>query len=141
MEEQLELKVGMSPEVARWMAYETGRIPFEQGRASVSYEPVDQLRFEHYFADKEMERRESKLAHYLDFYNSALPEYRKNRFDNPIGKAKVLAEYYPEFSENGKQPLIDRNGNITREPGYIGVIFDKVFLDVEKKLGYKRKVA
>ena len=143
MEEQLELRVGMNPELARFLGYETGRIVPKQGKPSVTQLPVDQLMFEHFFLDRKLAKsqkeEESELANDLEFYNSASKEYRKSRFDNHVGKARVLADYYHKFSPNGSQPLINKYGVATREPGYIGVIFDSVFSGVEKRLGYSKK--
>src|SRR3989344_5272806 len=129
--------------VERFLGYETGRIVAKQGKHSVAYYPIDQLTFEHSFLDRKLaenqKEEESELANDLDFYHTASKEHRKSRFDNPVGKARVLAEYYYKFSANGTQPLVNEYGIITREPAYIGVIFDKIFLGVEKRLGYDKK--
>lgn len=88
---------------------------------------------------KENRENEPQLARDLQFHHLAEPYSKVNRYNNPVEKAKVLADFYNKFSAFGSQPLFDSRGVLLQNPGYIGKIFDEVFGGVAKRLGYVQR--
>jgi hypothetical protein len=68
------------------------------------------------------------------FYQDAEPYTNGSNFDFPVQRARVLGKHYKKFSPKGNQPLVDVNGGLIREPGYVGTIFKKVVNGVRKRL-------
>ena len=111
-----------------------------------------QLALEQMAVDREFEREgeeerakwvenEVKRRDYQSFYSDARA-YANRRWDKwPLQKARVLAKHYEKFNANGKQPLVDKDGNLSGEvlskdyPNmYIGKIFYEVYSSVESFL-------
>ncbi|MEK6873909.1 MAG: hypothetical protein AABW91_03615 [Nanoarchaeota archaeon] len=114
-----------------------------------------QLVLEQIAVDRKLEREgeeerakwvenELKKRDYKNFYTDARVYAGGNWGKWPLQKAHVLAKHYERFSANGKQPLVDKDGNLSgevlskdRPKMYIGKIFNEVYTGVTKFLGYR----
>jgi len=147
----------MARNIDTWLflQYEMGNIlPKQRHNLSGYSHENDPLTLEQISVDKQLENDrlnwadfESQVRDYQNFYKEARPYSTRDWKELSLQKARVLGGHKPKFDFNGKQPLIDKNGNLSNEvlskehpEMYVGKIFHEVYSGVEKFLRHNNKL-
>ncbi|MEM3113421.1 MAG: hypothetical protein QXI33_03295 [Candidatus Pacearchaeota archaeon] len=128
-------------EVINWLDYELGIRQIENVDInSLNYDEEWKRQDLINWAETEQQRRDDKK-----FYDDARRYATGGWKEYALQKANILARHYTKFRPDGKQPLVDRNGNLSEEvlskqrpEIYVGKIFHEVFEGVKKRIKNKQ---